>query len=42
MLKKRKFENFRITSDGFFWKILKVRFSENLPFPLIPCHKPCC
>ena len=39
MLKRREVENFRITSDGLFWKILKMWFFRNLYFLLIPCQK---
>ena len=39
MLKRREIENFRITFNGIFWKILKMWFFRNLFFLLIPCQK---
>ena len=39
MLKRREIENFRITFNGLFWKILKMWFFGNLYFLLIPCQK---
>ena len=39
MLKRREIENFRITFNVLFWKILKMWFFRNLYFLLIPCQK---
>ena len=39
VLKRREIENFRITFNGLFWKILKIWFFRNLYFLLIPCQK---
>ena len=39
MLKRREIENFRITFNGLFWKIVKMWFFRNLYFLLIPCQK---
>ena len=39
MLKRPEIENFRITFNGLFWKILKMWFFRNLHFLLIPCQK---
>ena len=39
MLKRREIEDFRITFNGLFWKILKIWFFRNLYFLLIPCQK---
>ena len=39
MLKRREIENFRITFNGLFWKILKMWFFRNLYFLLIPSQK---
>ena len=39
MLKRREIENFRITFNGLFWKILKMWFFRNRYFLLIPSQK---
>ena len=37
--KRREIENFKITFNGLFWKILKMWFFRNLYFLLIPFQK---
>ena len=39
MLKRREIENFTITLNRLFWKILKMWFFRDLHFLLIPCQK---